>query len=45
MTITFEMENEIIVYVLEKIISYATDNWYVFVTQSGWWLASIIGLE
>jgi len=44
MTITFENENDIIVYALEKIICYARDNRYLFVAQSVWWLASIIGL-
>jgi len=45
MTITFENENNIIVYALEKIICYARDNRYLFVAQSVWWLASIIGLS
>jgi len=45
MTITFENENDIIVYALEKIICYARDNRYIFVAQSIWWIASIIGLS
>jgi len=45
MTITFENDNDIIVYALEKIICYARDNRYLFVAQSVWWLASIIGLS
>jgi len=44
MTVTFENENDIIVYVLEKIICYARDNHYICVAQSVWWIASIIGL-
>jgi len=45
MTITFEHENDIIVYALEKIICYTRDNHYIFVAQSVWWIASIIGLS
>jgi len=44
MTITFENENDVIVYALEKIICYARKNQYIFVAQSVWWIASIIGL-
>jgi len=45
MTITFEYENDIIVYALEKIISYARDNQYIFLAQSVWWISSILGLQ
>jgi hypothetical protein len=45
MTITFENDNDVIVYALEKIISYARNNQQIFVAQCVWWLASIIGLE
>jgi len=45
MTITFENDNDVIVYTLEKIISYARQHQYIFVAQSVWWLASINGLE
>ena len=45
MSITFENDNNIIVYTLERIISYARRNQQVFVAQCVWWLASIIGLE
>ena len=45
MTITFENESDVIVYALEKIISYARRTQQVFVAQCVWWLASIIGLE
>jgi len=44
MTITFENENDVIVYALEKIISYARKHQYIFVAQSVWWIASVIGL-
>jgi len=45
MTIAFENDNNVIVYVLEKIIDYARKNQYIFVAQSIWWIASIIGLD
>jgi hypothetical protein len=45
MTITFENDNDVIVYALEKIISYARDNQYIFLAQSVWWISSIIGLQ
>jgi hypothetical protein len=45
MTISFENDNDVIVYALEKIISYARKTQQVFVAQCIWWLASIIGLE
>jgi hypothetical protein len=45
MTITFENDNDVIVYALEKIIAYARQSQQIFVAQCVWWLASIIGLE
>jgi hypothetical protein len=45
MTVTFENDNDIIVYALEKIISYARRTQQIFVEQCVWWLALIIGLE
>jgi len=45
MTITFDNDNDIIVYALEKIISYARDNQYVFLAQSIWWISSILKLQ
>jgi len=45
MTITFENNNDVIVYALEKIISFARENQFIFVAQCVWWLASIIGLS
>jgi len=45
MTITFENDNDVIVYALEKIISYAREYQYFFVANCTWWIASIYGLE
>jgi hypothetical protein len=45
MTITFENDNDVIIYALEKVISYARRTEQIFVAQCVWWLASIIGLE
>jgi hypothetical protein len=45
MTVTFEDDNAVIVYALEKVISYARNTQQIFVAQCIWWIASIIGLE
>jgi hypothetical protein len=45
MTICFENENDVIVYVLENIITYAKDNRYIFLAQCVWWISLIIGLQ
>jgi hypothetical protein len=45
MTVTFENDNDVIVYALEKVISHARRTQQIFVAQCVWWLASIIGLE
>jgi hypothetical protein len=45
MTITFETDSEVIVYALEKIVSFARESQYLFVANCAWWIASIIGLE
>jgi len=45
MPITFETDNDTIVYALERIISYARKNQYIFLAQSIWWIASINGLQ
>jgi len=45
MTITFENDNDFIVYALEKIISFARTRQYIFLAQSVWWISSIIGLQ
>jgi len=44
MTLTFENDNDVIVYALEKIIDHARRNQYIFVAQSIWWIASLIGV-
>lgn len=44
MTDTFENDNDVIMYALEKVISYARDNRYIFLAQSVWSIASVIGL-
>jgi hypothetical protein len=45
MTITFEHENKVIVYALEKIISFAREKQYYFVANCAWWIAGVLGLE
>jgi hypothetical protein len=45
MTIIFESDNDVIIYALEKIISFARNNQYIFLAQSVWWISSIIGLQ
>jgi hypothetical protein len=45
MPITFENDNDVIIYALEKIISHARRTQQIFVAQCVWWLAAIIGLE
>jgi hypothetical protein len=45
MTITFENDNNIIVYTLEKVIVYARRTQQIFVARCVWWLALIIGLD
>jgi len=45
MTITFENDNNVIVYALENILAYARSTQQIFVAQCIWWLASIRGLE
>jgi hypothetical protein len=45
MPITFENDNDVIVYGLDKVISYAKAYQQIIVAQCIWWLASIIKLE
>jgi hypothetical protein len=45
MTLTFENDNNVIVYALEKIISYSRENQYIFLAESIWWISLIIGLQ
>jgi hypothetical protein len=45
MTLTFENDNDVIVYALEKVIAYAKRTLQIFAAQCVWWLASVIGLD
>jgi hypothetical protein len=45
MTLTFENENDVILYALENIIAFARRTQQIFVAQCIWWLSSVIGLE
>jgi hypothetical protein len=45
MTITFENDNDVIVYALENIIAQARRTQQIFVAQCVWWLSSGIELE
>jgi hypothetical protein len=45
MTITFENDNDVIVYALERIIAYARRSRQIFVAQCVWLIAPVIGLE
>jgi len=45
MRTSFENNNDVIVYALAKIISFARENQYIFLAQSIWWISSIAGLQ
>jgi len=45
MTLNFKDDSEVIIYALEKIISFAKQNQYFFVASCAWWIASVIGLD
>jgi len=45
MTITFENDNDGIVYGLQKIIAFTRGKGYTLAPQCVWWPTSIIGLE
>jgi hypothetical protein len=45
MTVTFENHNDVIVYALEKVISYARRTQQIFAAQCISWLASMIRLQ
>jgi len=45
MSITFQNDSDVIVYAVEKVISYARRPKQVFDAQSVWWIAQLIGLE
>jgi len=45
MPVTFENDDDIIVYALERVISHARRTQHIFVAQCVWWLASVLRLE
>jgi len=45
MPVTFENDNDIIVYALRCVLAHARRTQHIVVAQCVWWLASIIGLE
>jgi len=45
MILNFKNDSEVIIYALEKIISFAQQNQYFFVASCVWWIASVIGLD
>jgi hypothetical protein len=45
MTITFENDKDVIIYALEKIISFAREEQLLFVANCAWWIAGVIGLD
>jgi hypothetical protein len=45
MTISFENDNDVITYALEKIVEHARRTQQIFIAQCVWWLASTVALE
>jgi hypothetical protein len=45
MTITFENENDVIIYALEKIISFTRNHHYICLGQSVSWITSILRFQ
>ena len=45
MTITFDNDNDVIVYALKKVSSFTRNNHYIFRAQSVWLISSLIGLQ
>ena len=45
MILNFKNDSEVIIYALEKIISFARQNQYFFVASCVWWIASVTGLD
>jgi hypothetical protein len=45
MTITFQNDNDAIVFALEIIITFARNNQHIILAQSIWWISSIIRLQ
>jgi hypothetical protein len=45
MPLTFEKDNDVIIFALEKILAFARANQYLFVANCVWWIAAVIGLD
>jgi hypothetical protein len=45
MTITFNDDEDVIVYALEKVISYARQHQNIFWAQCVWWISAILRLQ
>jgi hypothetical protein len=45
MTITFENDNDVVLYALEQVTAFARRTQQIFLAQCVWWIASVIGLE
>jgi hypothetical protein len=45
MTITFQDDKDVIIYALEKIVSFARENQFLFVANCAWWIAGILDLD
>jgi hypothetical protein len=45
MTITYENNNDVIIFALEKIIFHTRQSLQIIMAQCVWWLALLIGLE
>jgi hypothetical protein len=45
MTITFETDNDVIVYALENIVSFAQENQHLFIANCVWWIAAVTGFD
>jgi cell division protein FtsL len=45
MTITFETDNDVVIYAFEKVIAYTRRTEQVVIAICIWWLASVINFE
>jgi hypothetical protein len=45
MMITFENENDVIIYALEKVIAFARRTQQIILAQCVWWIASVARFE
>jgi hypothetical protein len=45
MTIAFENDKDVIVYDFEKIIAFARAKQFLFMANSVWWIAGVLGLD